>query len=107
VEWSAALDLRDPANAAAVAPLVGAKVPWPPAAIRQVEDVLAQARRTGAVERTVSAVRDDSKDFSAGAKLGVAIGVDVSASDVSRRLVAATAWTDGSPARERADCLGV
>jgi hypothetical protein len=106
VEWSAALDLRDPANRAAAAPLLEAKAPWPPAAIRQVEAVLAQARRTGVVERTVSAVQDDSHDFSAGAKLGLALGLDVRSSHVDQHLMAASAWTGGSGERERADCLG-
>ena len=104
VEWSARLDLHQPANRAAAAPLLDAKVPWPPDAVRQVEAVLAQARRTGTVERTVSLVEDRSSHFDAGARLGLALGVDVQHIEVDRRLLSATAWTNGSRARERVDC---
>jgi hypothetical protein len=50
-------------------------------------------------------VRDASSGFRAGVRLGVALGVDASRSHVDQRLVAASAWTHGSPERERADCL--
>ena len=104
VKWSARMDLHRPANRAAAGPLLHAKVPWPPAAIRHAEAVLAQARRTGTVERAVSLIEDRSRHFDAGARLGLALGVDVQRVEVDRRLLSATAWTNGSRARERFDC---
>jgi hypothetical protein len=60
--------------------------------------------RSGIVERAVYDVRDRSNGLELSAKLGLALGVDTEEVDVDRRLVAATAWTNGSPARVRADC---
>ena len=64
----------------------------------------ARAVRTGIVERAVYDVRDGSDEIELSAKLGLALGVDANEVDVDRRLVAASAWTQGSRERERADC---
>ena len=59
--------------------------------------------RSGIVERAVYDVDDDSEGVELGASLGVSVGVDASETELDRRLIDA-AWTDGSRARERADC---
>jgi hypothetical protein len=104
VEWSASLDLHDPRNWAAAKPLIMAKAPWPPAAIRQVRGVLAQARRTGVIERAESAIENHSKHFGAAARLGLEVGLAKEQIAVDQHLVAASAWTRGSGERERFDC---
>jgi hypothetical protein len=63
-----------------------------------------RAVRTGVVERAVYAVDDRSRSLEIAAKVGAALGVRAEEIDVGSRLVGATAWTQGSPARERADC---
>ena len=60
--------------------------------------------RSGIVERAVYDVDDGSEGVELSASLGVSMGVDASETELDRRLVAAQAWTDGSRARERADC---
>ncbi len=60
--------------------------------------------RSGIVERAVYDVVDQSDGVEVGASLGLSVGMKASEVDVDRRLVAAHAWTQGSPARERADC---
>ena len=89
VETVARLDLRDPGNRAARLDL---------------RTLLARAVRSGIVERAVYDVDDDSEGLEIGASLGVSVGVDASETSLDRRLVAAQAWTNGSRARERADC---
>jgi hypothetical protein len=66
--------------------------------------LVARAVRSGIVERAVYDVDDDSEGVELSASLGVSIGVDASETELDRRLVSAQAWTDGSRARERADC---
>ena len=100
----ARLDLRDPANRAAAAPLLDRRLPWPGGLVGDVTSLIRRAVQTGVVERSVYAVRDDSGEFKLSAKLGVALGFDVDDVEVERRLVAASAWTHGSRERERADC---
>jgi Flp pilus assembly pilin Flp len=104
VETVARLDLRVEANRAAAAPLLARRVPWPPAVMRELRALLLRAVRTGVVERAVYDVRDGSEELKLAAKLGLAFGVDGSEVKIDRRLVAASAWTNGSRERERADC---
>jgi hypothetical protein len=104
VETVARLDLRDPANRAATEPLLARRLPWPPAVARDLRTLVARAVRTGTVERAVYDVRDDSEDVSLSAKFGLAFGFDAEEVKLDRRLVAASAWTEGSRERERADC---
>jgi hypothetical protein len=104
VETVARLDLRDPANRAAAEPLLRLGLPWPPAVARELQTLVARSVRRGIVERAVYDVDDDSEGVELGASLGLSLGVDASEVDVDRRLVAAQAWTEGSRARERADC---
>jgi hypothetical protein len=99
VETVARLDLRDPANLAAAEPLLAA-----PADGHDLRSLVARAVSSGIVERAVYDVDDDSEGLEIGAGLGVSVGVDASETFLDRRLVAAQAWTNGSPARERADC---
>jgi hypothetical protein len=100
VETVARLDLRDPGNRAAAEPLLE----WGPGVAGELRVLVARAVRSGIVERAVYDVDDDSEGLEIGASLGVSIGVDASETELDRRLVAAQAWTDGSRARERADC---
>ena len=104
VETVGRLDLRDPGNRAAAEPLLSRRLPWPPAVARELGTLLARTVRTGTVERAVYEVRDGSDDFALNAKFGLALGFDAEEVDVDRRLVAASAWTQGSRERERADC---
>lgn len=104
LETVARLDLRDPANRAAAEPLLALRLPWSPAVARELRVLVARAVRSGIVERAVYDVEDDSEGVELSAGLGVSIGVDASETELDRRLVAAQAWTDGSRARERADC---
>lgn len=104
VETVARLDLRDPGNRAAAEPLLALRLPWPPAVATELRVLVARAVRSGIVERAVYVVDDDSEGVELGASLGVAVGVDASETELDRRLVAAQAWTEGSRARERADC---
>jgi hypothetical protein len=96
VETVARLDLRDPGNRAAAETLL--------ARGRDLRALVARAVRSGIVERAVYDVDDDSEGVELSASLGVSVGVDASETELDRRLVAADAWTDGSRARERADC---
>jgi hypothetical protein len=104
VETVARLDLRDPGNRVAAARLLSLRLPWPGDVRRELRTVMARAVRQGIVERAVYDERDDSAGLELGAKLGIALGVDAGEVDVDRTLVAASAWTEGSRERERADC---
>jgi hypothetical protein len=104
VETVARLDLRDPANRAAAEPLLAQRLPWAPAVARELRTLVARSVRSGIVERAVYDVDDDSEGVELSASFGLSLGVDGSEVDVDRRLVAAHAWTQGSRARERADC---
>ena len=104
VETVARLDLRDPGHRAAAEPLLSLRLPWAPSVARELRTLVARSVRSGIVERAVYDVEDDSEGIELGASLGVSLGVDASEVDVDRRLVAAQAWTNGSRARERADC---
>lgn len=106
VETVARLDLRDPANRAAAAPLLDQRLPWPPAIAAALRAVVRHTVRAGTVERAVYAVQDDSRDLAAAARLGLELGIELERVAVDRRLVSASAWTRGSGERERVDCLG-
>jgi hypothetical protein len=105
VEWVGRLDLRDPANRAVADSLLRHPLPWPP---RVAEDLRAALRRTvqvGTVERSVFAVSDNSKDLAVAVRAAAEFGLDASTIDVERHLVGASAWTAGSPERQRVDCV--
>ena len=104
VETVARLDLRDAGNRAAADRLLSLRLPWPPAVHGDLRTLVRRAVRTGLVERAVYDVRDGSDELELNAKFGLALGVDANEVDVDRRLVAASAWTNGSNERERADC---
>jgi hypothetical protein len=57
------------------------------------------------VERNVYAVDDDSRELELSGRLGVELGIELERAAIDRRLVSATAWTAGSRARTREDCL--
>jgi hypothetical protein len=105
VETVGRLDLRDPANRAAAAPLLSRRLPWPPAVAEDLRAVLRRTAQAGTVERAVYAVEDRSQEWAGALQLGLEVGLDLSELDVRRRLVDASAWTAGSPERRRADCL--
>jgi hypothetical protein len=105
VETIARLDLRDPANRAAVAPLLDRRLPWPPGVHADLRAALRHTVATGTVERSVYAVRDRSREVAASGRIGIELGLEATSVDVGRRLVAASAWTRGSPERHREDCL--
>jgi hypothetical protein len=99
------LDLRDPANRAAVAPLLSRRLPWPPDVVAELRAAVQRTLRYGTVERSVYAVSDGSRSTSVAVRLGAELGLNVERIDIRRRLVAASAWTRGSPERLRVDCL--
>ena len=105
VETVARLDLRVPANRAVAERLLRHRAPWPPAVARDLRAAIAQAVRTGTVERSVYAVQDGSRSLDLAARLGAEIGLEAGYVKVDRRLVEASAWTAGSPERAREDCL--
>jgi hypothetical protein len=49
-------------------------------------------------------VHDHSKSFDVSVKLGDELGLQAKLTRVERQLVSASAWTRGSPERERFDC---
>jgi hypothetical protein len=106
VETVARLDLRDPANRAAAAPLLDRRLPWPPGVVADLRAVLRHTATHGTVERAVYAVRDRSHELAGAGRIGIEFGLEATAVDVARRLVAASAWTRGSPERHREDCTG-
>ena len=104
-EWVGRLDLRDPANRAIAEPLLARRLPWGPGVLSDLRAVALRTAQVGTVERAVYAVRDESKDFDVGVRLGISFGVAHDKVDVEKRLVAASAWTPGSQERVREDCL--
>ena len=105
VETVGRLDLRDAGNRAAVEPLLGTRLPWPPRVTASLRGVVRRTAQVGTVERLTYALTDRSEHSSA--SLAAALGLDVQRSslDVRRRLVEASAWTAGGPERRRVDCL--
>jgi hypothetical protein len=107
VDTVARLDLRDPVNRHAADGVLGHALPWPPDLAHDLGALALLAVRRGVVERSVYDVRDDSSDFELGAKLGLALGLEHEDIDIERRLVAASAWVNGSQEMVREDCTGV
>jgi hypothetical protein len=105
VETVARLDLRDAANRA-VAARLRRRAPWPPSVLEDLRAVIRHTVAVGTVERSVYSVSDDSADLELAGRLGLELGLEVERTKVDRRLVSATAWTGGSRARAREDCLG-
>jgi hypothetical protein len=106
IETVGRLDLRIPANRAAAAPLLARRLPWPPGVARDLRAVIRRTAQAGVVERAVYAVGDSSRKVEAAVRLGMELGIEVDRVQVTRRLVAASAWTGGSDERERVDCTG-
>ncbi|HEX2410995.1 MAG TPA: hypothetical protein VHJ39_07505 [Solirubrobacteraceae bacterium] len=104
IETVGRLDLRDPENRAAVAPLLRWRAPWPPAVARDLRAAAVRTVKAGTVERAVYGVTDDSVDLDIELRLGLALGMDAERVDIERRLLRASAWTPGSRERERVDC---
>lgn len=107
VDTVARLDLRDPANRRAAEGMLSHPLPWDTSLAGEIGGLVRLAAQRGTVERSVYALRDDSSDFALAAKLAVELGVEHEHVEVERRLVAASAWTQGSQERLREDCLGV
>lgn len=105
VETVGRLDLRDPANRAAAAPLLARRLPWPPAVVQELRAVVRRTAQAGTVERAVYAVEDRSHELAAAVRIGAELGLETATVAIERRLVAASAWTGGSPERRREDCL--
>lgn len=106
VETVARLDLREPANRAVAARLLRRRAPWPPSVLEDLRAVIRHTVAAGTVERSVYAVSDRSGDVELAGRLGLELGAELQRTKVDRRLVSATAWTAGSRARAREDCLG-
>jgi hypothetical protein len=101
VETVARLDLRDPANLAAAVEVLGRKAPWPPA---MLSGLLRRMATSGTVERSTYKVQNHSKRFDISIKLGEELGLQAALTRTESHLVSASAWTRGSPERERFDC---
>jgi hypothetical protein len=106
VETLGRLDLRDPESRALAERLLRVRLPWPPAIATDLQAVLGRMADVGTIERSVYAVEDHSHQFGVKVRLAAELGVEASSVDVMRRLVDASAWTHGSPARRRVDCVG-
>jgi hypothetical protein len=102
-ELTARLDLREPGNRAVAERLLrpGASTP---ADLRALSE---RIKTHGVIERSAYAVTERGRGFSAGAKLGVSLGLAHHRITSQRRLVDAVAWVHGGPPRRRFDCLGV
>jgi hypothetical protein len=102
-EYSARLDLRDPANRAAAERLLRIGEPKP-AALRALA---ARVRSDGVVERNGYTVSERRRGFNIAGKLGVALGLEHERISSERRLVDAVASVRGGAPQRRFDCLGV
>ena len=105
VETVARLDLRDGANRAVAARLLRRRAPWPPSILEDLRAVVRHTVAVGTVERSVYAVSDHSAGLELAARFGLELGLELERTKADRRLVSATAWTGGSRARAREDCL--
>ena len=103
-EVVATLDLRDPANWAVARPVI-ARLRGPAGAVADVRAVLRRVRVAGTTELYTSAYSDSSTGVSAAFGEGLQLGGSVELIRVRKRLLDARAWTPGSGARARADCL--
>jgi hypothetical protein len=106
VETVGRLDLRDPENRAVADRLLRNRLPWPRTVVPALRAVLLRTAQAGTIERSVYAVHDRTHEFNVAARLAVELGLETSRVEVARHLVAASAWTHGSPERRRVDCVG-
>lgn len=102
-EFTGRLDLREPGNRAVAERLLrpGASTP------ANLRALTGRMRTHGVIERAGYSVIESRRGFSAGAKLGVALGLTHQRIDSERRLVDAVAWVRGGPPQRRFDCIGV
>ena len=105
VDTVARLDLRHPANRRAAGTVLAHSLPWPPELAPRLRALALLAVQRGVIERSVYSLRDDSSSFELAARFGAELGVMANEVHVQRRLVAASAWTDGGRERVREDCL--
>jgi hypothetical protein len=101
IDTVARLDLRDPRHRAAARSVLETGVPAPPRLLA----LMRYAVQHGTVERSVYDVRDSSSSFALAVKLVAELGLEDKNVEVERRLIAASAWTNGSQERLRADCV--
>lgn len=95
------LDLRDPGNRAFAESLLRVPWPWPSSLADDYRRLTERMASHGTVERTTSAVQDDSKAISGG--LGGKLGAAYKRIAVHRSLVEASARAGGYE-RRRLDC---
>ena len=105
VETVARLDLRVHSNRAVAARLLRHRAPWPPSVAADLRAAVAQAVRSGTVERSVFAVEDGSRSLELAGRLGAEVGIEAGYTKVDRRLLEASARTAGSQPRAREDCV--
>jgi hypothetical protein len=103
-ETVATLDLTQPANWAVAAPVI-ARLRSPSGKLADLRALLARIRVAGTTQRYVSTVNDSTTGAALDFGEGLEFGVSASRIQIRRRLVDARAWTPGSAARARADCL--
>ncbi len=101
-EYTARLDLRDPASRA-----LAERALRPGGEAAGLRALAARIGSHGTVERDGYAVTRERHGFSVGGRLGVALGLAHERVTEERRLVDAIAWVNGGPAQRRFDCLGV
>jgi hypothetical protein len=102
-EYSARLDLRDPANRAVARRLLRPDASTP----LDLVALAARIRTDGVIERLGYRIRERRRGISIGGKLGIGLGLEHFRVTAERRLVDATAWVRGGPPQRRFDCLGV
>ena len=101
-EYTARLDLRDPASRA-----LAERALRPGGEAAGLRALAARIGSHGTVERDGYAVTRERHGFSVGGRLGVALGLAHERVTEERRLVDAIAWVNGGPPQRRFDCLGV
>ena len=101
----ARLDLRDPGNLAVARALVDVSWPWPTNLIPNIRAVAARIASHGTVERSTSAVDDESWGAAAEGSEGMKFGLSYKRIKVHRSLVDASARVGGLE-RRRQDCQG-
>jgi hypothetical protein len=104
-ETVARLDLRDPANLEVARPLLDSPQPWSAVGGAGKQAVMDRIATHGVVERTVSAVDDDSSGASAGIKALLKFSVSGKRVKIHKRLVQATARLGTALDRRRLDCI--
>jgi hypothetical protein len=102
-EYSARLDLRDPANRAAAERVLQLHVPGR----AELAALAARMRSAGVVEYDGYSVAERRRGISVAGKLGVALGFEHEQVSSEQRLVDAVVWVRGGPPQRRFDCIGV